>query len=159
MNIHNEKILSVLKECQKHLYRMDMASSEIAHLIPLSARSLDNLSDNDVKTLDQFLFRFSKLQDSIGKKLFKATLLALGEDIENDSFIDILNRLEKLNLLSDVNGWFELRRLRNELAHEYEEDKESLAEAINLIFESSHKLKSYYFAIHAEMQKRLSRTT
>jgi hypothetical protein len=53
------------------------------------------LSDDEVEHVDQFLFRFAKLQDAIGQKLFKTILLFLREDIEEKPFIDILNLKEK----------------------------------------------------------------
>ena len=154
MNYYFEKINRIFEECQRHIYHMDLAHTEIAHLIPLSVETYEKLTDADIKTIDQFLFRFSKLQDAIGKKLFKTTLLALGEDIEDEAFIDILNRLEKIDLIADIEGWFELRRMRNELAHEYEEDKEANAEAITLIHQSGDRLKTYFSTIHVEMKKR-----
>ncbi len=156
MNEYLNKIRRILIECQKHSYRMALAHHEMAHLIPLDVSTVDALSDADIKTVDQFLFRFAKLQDTIGKKLFKTTLLALGEDIEGMSFIDLLNLLEKLNLIYDVEGWFELRRLRNELAHEYEDDKETISEGINAVHQSADKLKSYFITIQAKMEERLN---
>jgi uncharacterized protein with HEPN domain len=154
MNLYFEKINRIFEECQRHIYRMDLAHTEIAHLMPLSVETYEKLTDADIKTIDQFLFRFSKLQDAIGKKLFKTTLLALGEDIEGEAFIDILNRLEKIDLIADIEGWFELRRMRNELAHEYEEDKKANAEAITIIHQSADRLKTYFSTIHVRMKKR-----
>jgi hypothetical protein len=154
MNLYLEKINRIFAECQRHIYRMDIAHTEIAHLMPLSVETYEKLTDADIKTIDQFLFRFAKLQDAIGKRLFKTTLLVLGEDIEGDAFIDILNRLEKLDLISDIEGWFELRRLRNELAHEYEEEKKANAEAITIIHQSAGRLKAYFSTIHAKIKKR-----
>lgn len=154
-SLYTEKLNRIFTECQRHIGRMDGARDEMTHLIPLTVEAYDNLTDADVKTIDQLLFRFSKLQDAIGKKLFRTTLMALGEDIEDYSFIDILNRLEKLDLISDIEGWFELRRLRNELAHEYEDDKGANAEAITLIYNSADRLKTYFLTIQTKMQERL----
>ena len=44
---------------------------------------------------DQIIYRFSKLQDTMGAKLFKALLLYQGENIDKP-FLDLLNRLEKM---------------------------------------------------------------
>ena len=119
--------------------------------MPLNKNKYLNLADNEVEYIDQFLFRFSKLQDAIGEKLFKTILIYLEEKIENKPFIDILNRLEKLELLDDVAVWKELRDDRNELAHNYDDDPDETSEVINklynkrsLLIDIYQQIKSYY---------------
>ena len=68
---------------------------------------------------DQLIYRFSKLQDSMGSRLFKQLLEALEEDIASLPFIDILYKLEKLLLLNDAKDWIMLRQTRNTVSHEY----------------------------------------
>lgn len=67
---------------------------------------------------DQILFRFIKLQDSMGERLIPATLGRLVEPFEDWPMRDRLDRLEKLGYL-DVETWLRLREIRNRLAHEY----------------------------------------
>ena len=67
---------------------------------------------------DQILFRFTKLQDTMGERLVAATLDALAEPFEAWPMRDRLDRLEKLGYL-DVNDWLACRELCNRLAHEY----------------------------------------
>jgi Nucleotidyltransferase substrate binding protein like. len=93
------------------------------------------------------LYRFSKLQDSIGQKLFKAVLDYKKEETSNKSFIDIMNKLEQLEYIQDIEGWFKLRDIRNQLSHEYEDDLEELVTIINKIFISKDLLESYYFKV------------
>ena len=142
--IQNEQLVKVINECRKHIVRLEEAYGDMVNFMPLNQESYTKLTREDVRTIDQFLFRFGKLQDAIGKKLFKSILLYLGEEIEDKSFIDILNRLEKLDLLSDSEGWFELRQIRNELAHEYEDDNEEMSQLINKIFDEKARLVSYF---------------
>lgn len=52
---------------------------------------------------DQCIYRFAKLQDCMGAKLFKSILLYQGENV-NKPFLDILNQLEKLEII-DVDEW------------------------------------------------------
>ena len=52
-----------------------------------------------IKTIDAFIFRFIKLQDFMGDKLFKALIKRLGEFQDNMSLIDVLDKLEKLELI------------------------------------------------------------
>ena len=66
MNLYFEKTNRIFEKCQRHIYHMDLAHTEIAHLMPLSVETYEKLTDADIKTVDQFLFRFSKLQDATG---------------------------------------------------------------------------------------------
>jgi hypothetical protein len=78
--------------------------------------------------LDAFASRFSRLQDTVGDKLLPALLLALAE--RPGAAIDNLDRAEKLGLLSSADIWLEMRRLRNQMVHEYIEDLNLLASAL-----------------------------
>jgi hypothetical protein len=76
-------------------------------------------SDPAVRQLtDQILFRFIKLQDTMGERLIPATLGHLMEAFESWPMRDRLDRLEKLGYI-DVEAWLRWRELRNRLAHEY----------------------------------------
>jgi hypothetical protein len=76
-------------------------------------------SDSRLRQLtDQILFRFMKLQDSMGERLIPATLARLAEPFEAWPMRDRLDRLEKLGYL-DVDDWLRWREVRNRLAHEY----------------------------------------
>lgn len=96
------------------------------------------------KTIDSFIFRFSKMQDSMGEKLFPSILILLGEDVRNKPFIDILNRLERLELISSADEWKKLRELRNILTHTYPWEKEDLLKGIKEALKVSEKLVSIY---------------
>ena len=128
--------------------------------MPLNEDSYLNLSDDEVEHIDQFLFRFAKLQDTIGEKLFKLILLALDEKVDNKPFIDILNKLEKLELIDSADKWRELRDIRNELAHSYDDEAEEMASNINKIGYVTVKcgiLKKSTFSIIYECDKSYSK--
>lgn len=55
----------------------------------------------------------------MGTRLFKQLLVLLEEDISGLPFIDILHKMEKLNLLDDSKDWISLRQTRNTISHEY----------------------------------------
>ncbi|SNZ10649.1 hypothetical protein SAMN06265182_1913 [Persephonella hydrogeniphila] len=118
-----------------HLDRLKNAKEEI-----IEKNLIENLDIDDfeiVKVLDTFIFRFIKLQDYLGQKLFRRFLEIIGEYYENMSFLDVLDRLEKLEIISSADRWMEIRKLRNKLTHEYpdeiEEMKLELTEALNAI--------------------------
>jgi len=139
-----EKLNRIFYECDRHLLRVDQAYRELSTIMPLDETRYQSLSDDEIKTLDQFLFRFAKLQDAMGQKLFKSMLLFLGEEIEGVPFIDILNIMEKLSLLESANEWKVLREDRNELAHNYDDEAESMSLAINQIYNKKVLLENIY---------------
>ncbi len=147
MNVEKLRLQKIIFECHKHIEKLNTAYQKLERLLPLTETSYLNFDEDQTSYLDQFLYRFSKLQDSIGQKLFKAVLDFKKEDTTAKSFIDILNRLEQLEYLQDIDGWFELRTIRNQLAHDYEDDSEELVAIINKIFSQKTKLESYFFSI------------
>ncbi len=103
---------------------------------------------NNTRIVNSFLFNFSKLQDKIGAKLFKQVLYELKEiDTFSLTMIDVLNRLEKLNILDSAEQWERLREIRNILAHEYPFDTEERIENITLAMEGFKELKSIYTSL------------
>ena len=139
-----EKLEKIFYECNKHILRINSATTKMAPLFPITADRYIKLSDDEVVHVDQFLFRFAKLQDTMGQKLFKTILLFLREDIEGKPFIDILNLMEKLNLIKSANTWKELRSDRNELAHNYEDEPEQMSETINRLYKKKDILINFY---------------
>ena len=68
--------------------------------------------------------------------------------IENDartsSFLDILNKLEKLNVLSSTADWQFFRNLRNNLAHDYPESIQQTVDTLNILFKEWPKMELIY---------------
>lgn len=54
--------------CDKHILRINEALEGLGVNIPMSADCHSNLTTEQVRCIDQFIFRFSKLQDSMGAK-------------------------------------------------------------------------------------------
>ena len=151
MNIEKIKLDKIIFECHKHQDRMNKAYQTLMPFFPLTRVGYEAFDDDHVSYLDQFLYRFSKLQDSIGQKLFKAVLSYKKEEVLNKSFIDIINRLEQLEYLEDVDAWFILRDIRNQLAHDYEDDVDELVEIINIIFSKKELLEKYFVTIVSKL--------
>ncbi len=141
---YKEKLLKILNECDKHLLRMNSASKKMSLFMPLTVTRYEDLTEDEIEHIDQFLFRFSKLQDAMGQKLFKSLLVALDEDIDNLPFIDILNKLEKIQILEDINIWRELREYRNELSHNYDDDPLITSKIINNLYTKKENMESIY---------------
>ncbi|MEY3787824.1 MAG: hypothetical protein RLZ75_2031 [Pseudomonadota bacterium] len=151
MNIEKIKLDKIIFECHKHIDRMNKAHQKLMPYFPLTKDGYSAFDDDKSSYLDQYLYRFLKLQDSIGQKLFKAVLAYKKEEVSNKSFIDIINRLEQLEYLQDVDAWFMLRDTRNQLAHDYEDDVDELLTIINKIFAKKELLEKYFVTIVSKL--------
>ncbi|MEA1972076.1 MAG: hypothetical protein U9N34_02120, partial [Candidatus Cloacimonadota bacterium] len=111
--IYKEKLNNTLDESYKHLARLNGAFEQLnlKYSFPIDTASYKIIIEDiqDLAFSDQIIYRFSKLQDTIGAKLFKSLLLYQGENIDKP-FLDILNNLEKIDIV-DVEEWFEIRDL------------------------------------------------
>lgn len=116
------KLLPALRECALHQARMNSAWVEAVEFPALREEAKIQLTDSQIRTLDQLVFRFGKLQDAIGTRLLPAMLQLVQEWRDNEPFLDKLNRAEKLGMLPSVEQWQWLRELRNQTAHEYPEN-------------------------------------
>jgi len=61
--------------------------------------------------------------------LFSLWLELVGE--KQKTFLDNLNRLEKLGIIESTETWLQLRGLRDQMVHEYIDSPEVLANALN----------------------------
>ena len=118
------KLSPALKECQQHRRRLHVAWAEAVTFSSLEEDSTEELTDEQVRTLDQLLYRFGELQDAIGTRLLPAMLQLVHEWQDNEPFLDKLNRAEKLRMLPSVEQWQLLRELRNQTTREYPDQPE-----------------------------------
>jgi hypothetical protein len=147
-------------ECDKHLLRMSTAAARMAAIMPLQPEAFEQLDDTAIATIDQFLYRFSKLQDAIGEKLLASILEWLQEpNPKGKPFIDVLNRLEQLGWLDSKSDWLELRKIRNLIAHQYEDDPQLAADGLNTIYAKRVLLESIYSRLKSLWEDRLMGAT
>jgi len=151
MSLKIVKTDKYINECEKHQIWIEESFDEIQDIFPLSGKKYTKLTAMEIKNIDQFLFRFSKMQDTIGDKLFRLVVEDFVEDISKMTFIDILNQLERIGILESVQEWQSLRKARNDISHQYDDEPEEMAEAINRIFaqkdiliEIFNNIKNYY---------------
>ena len=125
------KLQPALSECLLHRKRLHQAWLEAVKFDVLTGTTGETgatLNDDEVRTLDQLVFRFGRLQDAIGTRLLPALLQVIQEWRDNEPFLDKLNRAEKLGLLPSAEQWQLLRELRNQTAHEYPEQPQLVLE-------------------------------
>ncbi len=151
-------IVETVKAIQMHLSRASATGEELTCF--LDTLSTDDFSNPEkVKVIDAFLFRFIKIQDLMGNKLFREVLGALGEYEDSMSMLDVLDRLEKIKLIESANCWLDYRNLRNLLTHEYPDNQHEIIEGIKMavdafedIGQSFAYLKQYLIEKHVLVQ-------
>jgi len=92
-------------------------------------RSVDDMPERE-DMLESFASKFNRFQDMMGDKLLPAMLAWKGEKV--GSFVDNLNRAERLGWVESGQSWLEARALRNKLVHEYMVDAAVFAQSLNL---------------------------
>jgi len=99
-------------------------------IAPLTPDALKRISDDSLlaERLDAFVSRFGRLQDTLTDKFLPALLDAMAEP--KASAIENLDRAEKLAWIDSTDEWLELRKLRNQMIHEYIEDLVVLSSAL-----------------------------
>jgi hypothetical protein len=97
---------------------------------PMTVESLQKIEIDPVlaERLDAFVGRFGRLQDNLGDKLLPQLLDAMAE--KTGAVIENLDRAEKLGWIESADVWLEMRKLRNQMVHEYIEDMNILISAL-----------------------------
>lgn len=129
-----------LNICERHAKRLRWAMATLEAKFPLTPKDIPELSPMDLAVVDQFVIRFSKLQDAMGAKLLPGVLELTQEHGELTTFIDKLQRLEKIGAIDSAAQWLRLREMRNQFAHDYPDDPEIQASLLNKAFELAHQL-------------------
>jgi len=138
-------------EIDAHIELINEALEVLQNRLPIE--NYNDLTNLEKFALNTLIFRFSKLQDLLGSKVFRSYLEFSGFETSEKSFFDILKEIEKEGIV-DIDTWDELRKLRNQIAHEYPEEEDEAIESINLFIERSQelidiadRLRERYFAI------------
>lgn len=124
-------LLDAWRQCERHLHHLHHALKALEPSLPVSVASLVSMDDEAIQDWDQFVLRFTKLQDAMGTRLLPAVLGCLQEPFEDRSMLDKLHRLEKLGYLPSVERWHALRVIRNHFAHDYPQDDALKAAYLN----------------------------
>lgn len=111
-------IESSLREAASHIDKLHRSAAYLGEIRPITAAHLETGDPQLVLNLDQFVYRFSKLQDSMAWRLLPSLFALLESDPEPRTFLDVLGRLEELGVVTSVAAWQRLRNLRNTLAHD-----------------------------------------
>lgn len=139
--------------CQTHAAALADAINDLMQR-KLLAADLEHLSKDDRRLIDQFAYRYTRLQDDMGARLIPATLRALGEDISAMPVLDRLIRMEQLGWLPDAEQWGLLRRVSNEFTHDYPETLVGQFERLQLARDSAQTLMVIFHGMSLKIQQR-----
>ncbi len=155
-----EKLSLAIKECEQHIQWADVALHYIKNLFPLTAESYYNLRkseeefvsefklDNNYSKLenmktgyfDQFLYRYTKLQDTIGANIVRTLAMWLEYNDRTLSFIDCLNILERHSVIESTKDFEKLRDIRNSITHDYSDNIDEQAFTLNNVYKAYNSL-------------------
>jgi hypothetical protein len=118
-----------LAQCQRHA---DVLASAMARMPRSFTPELAQSEEPElVRSTDQFVLRFIKLQDTLGEHVLRPFAAdVLGEPVSDVPLIDVLDRLERYGWLT-TSGWLRWRALRNALTHEYPDQPQIRAAVLN----------------------------
>ena len=121
----------------------------------VSASRVQQLLADDVgiDRLESFGAKFARLQDTVVDKLIPVLLQAAGERAA--SAIDNLERMNRMGLISSADEWLEMRGLRNRLVHEYIDQPEELALALEHACRFTDRMHGDVAAMHQFASRRL----
>lgn len=133
-------ILGIVDQVQRHADRLQWAKDQLEKQAPFTEQNIKTQDDINRAIIDQFIFRFAKLQDAMGAQLFPAILELTAEPGPLNTFIDKLNRLEKIGALESAEEWLSLREMRNLISHEYPDDPGMQAATLNKALKQAEPL-------------------
>jgi hypothetical protein len=107
----------------------------------------------DRRLVDQFAYRYTRLQDDMGARLMPAVLKTLGEDIGPMSALDRFNRLEQLGCLASADEWIALRQIRNQFANEYPDSTAERFERPQLATQAAPQLMAAFACFDQNLQR------
>lgn len=136
MNELNE----IIKIADIHVKRINLALDKLRYCLPFDGSKVDTFSEQELLLTDLLVNRFGKLQDLIGQKIIDKLLILNEELIDNMTMLDKIHKLERLNIIENADLWKEIRQVRNQVAHEYPDHPELVAEYLNKIIQLAPKL-------------------
>ena len=105
-----------LRLFNKSIYWLEKSLDKVSKL-----NNLKNPTEEDYETIEALMNRYSRAVDILINRVLRS--LDLVELEETSRKLDIVIRAEKRGFIEDYNTLIEMKDLRNELAHEYLEER------------------------------------
>jgi hypothetical protein len=151
-NIALLRLQDAWRECERNIYFLNSAINLLEPCFPMTGEIFGALTDDQIRSLDQFVLRFTKLQDAMGNHLFPSILQFLQEPYEDRPMLDKLNRLEKIGYINSSDLWQDIRNIRNKLTHDYPDDWDRNATLINMAREVIVKIHVNLYLIEKKLK-------
>lgn len=150
-----DKIKESIAVCDIHHNRLQFAVSAIRQKFPLDSDRFAALTNEELAFIDQLIYRFSKLQDIMGRRVFIEILQMLSEETDGLPFIDILNKLEKLKIIDSSKTWLRLRQARNTVTHEYPTMISEQIDGLNVLYNEVEVLTGLWSRLRFFVEQRI----
>jgi len=147
-----DRLIFYLKESEIHIQRLQDVLIELKKLYPIDYDKLEDFDISQKDKLDVLAFRFSKLQDILGAKIFRKYLEYLNYPVQDKNFLELLKELNKENIV-DIDKWAEFRAVRNSIAHDYPYNDDEKIEAINYLIQNVEYLIKVKEKIEANIKR------
>ena len=146
------KITSSLTEQTQNFKHFFHAKDKLQPFLPLNSQHFND--EQIVEHCDQLIYRFIKIQDSIGRRLIPLIIEYTESNTDQLSFIDKLNILEKYGVI-EAKTWQLYRELRNNLTHTYPEEREDIVESINLLLHEAENIQAFYNSLQQFIESKI----
>lgn len=147
-------IESALKECDSHVQRVTRVLEILSSWFPINRAVMEKADEELIGHIDQLVYRFTKMQDSMGRRLLPSVYAFLENSSDPVPFFDIINRLEKLDVITSAEEWQFFRNLRNNLAHDYPESIDQTVTTLNTLVSEWDRMVRLYEKVKSAYQKR-----
>ena len=148
------EVQTAFEQCQHHAAVLHEARAEIGPK-RFASESVEDISSETRRLLDQLAYRFGKLQDTLGLRVLPGILDLSEEPLpESTPFGEKLQRLERLGVIPSVNQWRILRELRNQLAHGYLDAPILKAAALNRFIDGVDSLLALWQHLSGYAQRK-----
>jgi hypothetical protein len=124
--------------------RLLWSCERVAHLLPLDAKKVDLLTDEQEESFDALLLRFNSLTAMVQDHITRGILTLEEEDVSKKSQRDRRVLMERLGALKPELHFGTLAELRNRIAHFYPDESAKQAEILNEVHGRSKDLIEGY---------------
>ena len=114
-DLHKKLLGENLQKLDKALLSFNL-SLDKCHTIGLK----NEYTFEESETYDSMTSKFARLNDMFLQKILRTVFLLLHED--NQTLIDLANRAESLNMISNADNLLIVRDIRNQISHEYQDE-------------------------------------
>lgn len=128
---HNQIIIKLLQS-EWELLQAAVSTLKLSVLKCQSIGIKETYSFEELESFDSLTSKFNRTSDIFTQKVLRTVWMLLHEPFV--PFIDMMNKCEKMALLTSADQMIEIRDMRNQIAHEYLPDaiRDLVPEAIEL---------------------------